>query len=74
MEKRQELYKGKAKTVYATDDARYLVMHYRDDVSAFDGVKLAKLAAEGRDQQQDQRVRDGQARRGGHPDALRARC
>ena len=30
-----------AKTVYATDDARYLVMHYRDDVSAFDGVKLA---------------------------------
>ena len=43
MEPRQELYKGKAKTVYATDDSRYLVMHYRDDVSAFDGVKLAKL-------------------------------
>ena len=47
MEKRQELYKGKAKTVYATDDARYLVMHYRDDVSAFDGVKLAKLDKKG---------------------------
>ena len=47
MELRQELYKGKAKTVYATDDPRYLVMHYRDDVSAFDGVKLAKLAQKG---------------------------
>jgi phosphoribosylaminoimidazole-succinocarboxamide synthase len=47
MELRQELYKGKAKTVYATDDPRYLVMHYRDDVSAFDGVKLAKLPQKG---------------------------
>jgi phosphoribosylaminoimidazole-succinocarboxamide synthase len=47
MEKRQELYKGKAKTVYATDDANLLVMHFRDDVSAFDGVKLAKLALKG---------------------------
>jgi phosphoribosylaminoimidazole-succinocarboxamide synthase len=47
MEKRQELYKGKAKTVYATDDPHYLVMHYRDDVSAFDGVKLAKLPLKG---------------------------
>ena len=47
MEKRQELYKGKAKTVYATDDAHRLVMHYRDDVSAFDGAKLAKLDKKG---------------------------
>ncbi len=47
MEPGQELYKGKAKTVYATDDPRYLVMHYRDDVSAFDGVKLAKLPQKG---------------------------
>jgi phosphoribosylaminoimidazole-succinocarboxamide synthase len=47
MDKRQELYRGKAKTVYATDDANLLVMHYRDDVSAFDGVKLAKLDLKG---------------------------
>jgi len=47
MDKRQELYKGKAKTVYATDDPKFLVMHYRDDVSAFDGVKLAKLEKKG---------------------------
>jgi phosphoribosylaminoimidazole-succinocarboxamide synthase len=47
VDKREELYKGKAKTVYATDDPRYLVMHYRDDVSAFDGVKVAKLERKG---------------------------
>jgi phosphoribosylaminoimidazole-succinocarboxamide synthase len=47
MEKRSELYRGKAKTVYATDDPLYLVMHYRDDVSAFDGAKLAKLDLKG---------------------------
>ena len=47
MQKGAELYKGKAKTVFATADARFLVMHYRDDVSAFDGVKLAKLDLKG---------------------------
>jgi phosphoribosylaminoimidazole-succinocarboxamide synthase len=47
MEKRQELYHGKAKTVYATNDSNVLVMHYRDDVSAFDGAKLAKLDLKG---------------------------
>ena len=45
--KRAELYRGKAKTVYATDDPHHLVMHYRDDVSAFDGAKLAKLEHKG---------------------------
>src|SRR5207244_6682876 len=47
MEKRQELYHGKAKTVYATDDPKVLVMHYRDDVSAFDGAKLDQLERKG---------------------------
>jgi phosphoribosylaminoimidazole-succinocarboxamide synthase len=47
MDKKNELYRGKAKTVYATDDPHRLVMHYRDDVSAFDGVKLAKLDLKG---------------------------
>ena len=47
MQKGAELYRGKAKTVYATDDPRYLIMHYRDDVSAFDGAKLAKLDRKG---------------------------
>ena len=47
MEKRQELYKGKAKTVYTTDDPHHLIMHYRNDVSAFDGAKLAQLDKKG---------------------------
>ena len=47
METRKERYRGKAKTVYATDDPLQLVMHYRDDVSAFDGVKLARLDGKG---------------------------
>jgi phosphoribosylaminoimidazole-succinocarboxamide synthase len=47
MDKRNELYRGKAKTVYSTDDPHRLVMHYRDDVSAFDGVKVAQLAQKG---------------------------
>src|SRR6266480_5606972 len=47
MEKRQELYRGKAKTVYATDDPGRLVMHFRDDTSAFDGTKVSQLAQKG---------------------------
>ncbi len=72
MEKRQELYRGKAKTVYATDDPRYLVMHYRDDVSAFDGVKLAKLEQKGETNNRINALRDGEARGRGRCDALRA--
>ncbi|MDR0588576.1 MAG: phosphoribosylaminoimidazolesuccinocarboxamide synthase [Burkholderiales bacterium] len=47
MEKGKELYRGKAKTVYATNDPNRVIMHYRDDVSAFDGAKLAQLEQKG---------------------------
>jgi len=47
VEKRQELYRGKAKTVYATDDPAFVIMHFRDDTSAFDGTKVAQLALKG---------------------------
>src|SRR4029078_350342 len=47
MEKRQQLYRGKAKTVYATDDPALVIMHFRDDTSAFDGTKVAQLAQKG---------------------------
>jgi phosphoribosylaminoimidazole-succinocarboxamide synthase len=47
MEKRTELYRGKAKTVYATDDPALVIMHFRDDTSAFDGTKVAQLAQKG---------------------------
>ena len=47
MEKRAELYAGKAKSVYLTDDPDYLVLHFRNDTSAFDGEKVEQLDRKG---------------------------
>jgi phosphoribosylaminoimidazole-succinocarboxamide synthase len=47
MEKREELYAGKAKSVYLTDDPDRLILHYRNDTSAFDGEKIEQLARKG---------------------------
>lgn len=47
MEKREELYKGKAKSVFTTDDPKKMVMVFRDDTSAFDGKKVEQLARKG---------------------------
>ena len=47
MEKRKELYKGKAKSVFSTDDPDKLVMVFRNDTSAFDGTKVAQLERKG---------------------------
>ena len=48
MEKRELLVKGKAKSMYATDDPNYVVMHFRDDTSAFDGKKVEQLDRKGK--------------------------
>ncbi len=42
-----ELYSGKAKSVFNTDDQDRLVLHFRDDTSAFDGEKKESLARKG---------------------------
>ncbi|NVK57928.1 MAG: phosphoribosylaminoimidazolesuccinocarboxamide synthase [Alteromonadaceae bacterium] len=47
MEKREELYRGKAKTVYLTDDSDKLVLYFRNDTSAFDGEKIEQLDRKG---------------------------
>ncbi|MBS9404828.1 phosphoribosylaminoimidazolesuccinocarboxamide synthase [Halomonas sp. TRM85114] len=47
MEKRHELYAGKAKSVHATDDPDLLVLTFRDDTSAFDGERMESLARKG---------------------------
>ena len=47
MKKRKELYTGKAKSVFTTDDPDLMVMEFRNDTSAFDGKKLAKLDRKG---------------------------
>ncbi|MBM6549981.1 phosphoribosylaminoimidazolesuccinocarboxamide synthase [Marinomonas ostreistagni] len=47
MEKRQELYAGKAKSVFRTDDPDKMVLVFRDDTSAFDGKKVEQLDRKG---------------------------
>ncbi len=47
MEKQAELYKGKAKSVYATDDPKALILFFRNDTSAFDGKKIEQLDRKG---------------------------
>lgn len=47
MEKQSELYRGKAKTVYLTDDPNKLILHFRNDTSAFDGQKIEQLDRKG---------------------------
>ncbi len=47
IEKGELLNAGKAKSVYATNDPDRLVLEFRDDTSAFDGEKTAKLARKG---------------------------
>ncbi|NMH61086.1 phosphoribosylaminoimidazolesuccinocarboxamide synthase [Alteromonas ponticola] len=47
MEKRDELYRGKAKTVYLTDAEDKLILHFRNDTSAFDGQKIEQLERKG---------------------------
>ena len=47
MEKKQELFAGKAKSIYATDNEDYVIMSFRDDTSAFDGEKIEQLSRKG---------------------------
>ncbi|UNU74187.1 phosphoribosylaminoimidazolesuccinocarboxamide synthase [Moraxella nasovis] len=48
MEKQALLYTGKAKSVYETHDADYLILHFRNDASAFNGEKIAQLDRKGK--------------------------
>ena len=47
MQKKDLLYSGKAKSVYATDDAQCYILHFRNDTSAFDGLKIEQLDRKG---------------------------
>ncbi|MGL4373215.1 MAG: phosphoribosylaminoimidazolesuccinocarboxamide synthase [Turicibacter sp.] len=41
------LYEGKAKQIYATKDPLKVIMHYKDDATAFNGVKKSSIANKG---------------------------
>ncbi len=47
MEKKELLYEGKAKQIYATDDANVIIMHYKDDATAYNGIKKAQIRDKG---------------------------
>ena len=47
MEKREQLYEGKAKKVYATDDANLVIVDYKDDATAFNGEKKGTIVGKG---------------------------
>ena len=47
MQRNEQLYAGKAKSVYLTDTNDLLIMHFRNDTSAFDGEKVAQLDRKG---------------------------
>ena len=47
MEKTVQLYEGKAKKVYATDDPNLVIVSYKDDATAFDGAKKGTIRGKG---------------------------
>lgn len=47
MEKREMIYEGKAKKVYATDDNSKVVVYYKDDATAFNGEKKGQIEDKG---------------------------
>ncbi len=46
-EKREQLYEGKAKKVYATDDPEVVIVSYKDDATAFNGLKKGTITGKG---------------------------
>lgn len=47
MEKKEQLYEGKAKKVFATDDANLVIVDYKDDATAFNGEKKGSITGKG---------------------------
>ena len=47
MQKLEQLYEGKAKKVFATDDPGLLIVEYKDDATAFNGKKKGTIAGKG---------------------------
>ena len=47
MKKCEQLYEGKAKKVFATEDKDYVIVSYKDDATAFDGLKKGVIEGKG---------------------------
>ena len=47
MQKLEQLYEGKAKKVFKTDDPKALIVDYKDDSTAFNGENKGQIAGKG---------------------------
>lgn len=47
MKKLNQLYEGKSKKLFATDDPRVLLVSYKDDATAFNGLKCGRISGKG---------------------------
>lgn len=47
MTKKEQLYEGKAKKVYATENPELLIVSYKDDATAFNGLKKGTIPGKG---------------------------
>ena len=47
MKKIEQLYEGKAKKVYSTEDPNVVIVSYKDDATAFDGLKKGTITGKG---------------------------
>lgn len=45
MQKAEQLYEGKAKKVFKTEEPEVLIVSYKDDATAFNGLKKEPLSA-----------------------------
>ena len=45
--KLSQIYEGKAKKVYATSDPAYYIVEYKDDATAFNGLKKGTISGKG---------------------------
>jgi len=47
MEKKEQIYEGKAKKVYDTEDSSLVIVSYKDDATAFNGQKKGSISGKG---------------------------
>lgn len=47
MQQKEQLYEGKAKKVYATENPDYVIVSYKDDATAFNGLKKGTITGKG---------------------------
>lgn len=47
MKKTEQMYEGKAKKVFATDNEAYCIVSYKDDATAFNGLKKGTIMGKG---------------------------